>query len=58
MQKLAQNVTGIKVPLSGHWIPEERPDFVVKQFVNSFGSNNTTNTVIDKTTVNSVLSSR
>ena len=26
MQKLAQNVTGIKVPLSGHWIPEERPD--------------------------------
>ena len=28
MQKLAQNVTGIKVPLSGHWIPEERPDFV------------------------------
>ena len=22
MQKLAQNVTGVKVPLSGHWIPE------------------------------------
>ena len=22
---------GIKVPLSGHWIPEERPDFVVDQ---------------------------
>jgi hypothetical protein len=59
MQKLAQNVTGINVPLSGHWIPEERPDFVVKQFVNFFGSNNTTNTVIDRTTtVNSVLSSR
>jgi hypothetical protein len=25
MQQLAQNVTGIQVPLSGHWIPEERP---------------------------------
>jgi pimeloyl-ACP methyl ester carboxylesterase len=37
MQKLAQNVTGIKVPLSGHWIPEEQPDFVVKQFINIFG---------------------
>ena len=23
MQKLAQNVTGVKVPLSGHWIPED-----------------------------------
>ena len=22
MQRLAQNVTGVKVPLSGHWIPE------------------------------------
>jgi pimeloyl-ACP methyl ester carboxylesterase len=43
MQKLAQNVTGIKVPLSGHCIPEERPNFVVKQFVNFFGGN-TTNT--------------
>jgi len=40
MQKLAQNVTGIKVPMSGHWIPEERPDFVVKQFINFFGDNN------------------
>jgi hypothetical protein len=27
MQALAQNVPGITVPLSGHWIPEERPDF-------------------------------
>ena len=28
MQKLTQNVTGVKVPLSGHWTPEERPDLV------------------------------
>jgi pimeloyl-ACP methyl ester carboxylesterase len=37
MQKLAQNVTGIKVPLSGHWIPEERPDFVVNMLNHFFG---------------------
>jgi pimeloyl-ACP methyl ester carboxylesterase len=36
MQALAQNVTGIKVPNSGHWIPEERPDFVVKQLTTFF----------------------
>ena len=30
MKILAQNVQGIKVPNSGHWIPEERPDFVIK----------------------------
>jgi pimeloyl-ACP methyl ester carboxylesterase len=41
MQRLAQNVTGIKVPLSGHWIPEERPDFVVKMLNNFFGDDNT-----------------
>jgi pimeloyl-ACP methyl ester carboxylesterase len=40
MQKLAQNVTGIKVPLSGHWIPEERPDFVVNMLNNFFGGAN------------------
>ena len=28
-QQLAANVQGITVPLSGHWIPEEQPDFVV-----------------------------
>jgi pimeloyl-ACP methyl ester carboxylesterase len=39
MQKLAQNATGIKVPNSGHWIPEERPDFVIKLLDNFFGSN-------------------
>jgi pimeloyl-ACP methyl ester carboxylesterase len=41
MQKLAQNVTGIKVPLSGHWIPEERPDFVVDQLFKFFRNSTT-----------------
>lgn len=27
LQSLAMNVTRVTVPLSGHWIPEERPDF-------------------------------
>ena len=36
MQKLAQNVTGVKVPLSGHWTPEERPDLV--NMLNNFFS--------------------
>jgi pimeloyl-ACP methyl ester carboxylesterase len=31
MESLATNVRGGIVPLSGHWIPEERPDFLVKQ---------------------------
>jgi hypothetical protein len=31
MQTLATNVTGIAVPLSGYWIPEEKPQFVTKQ---------------------------
>ena len=38
---LAENVTGIKVPNSGHWIPEERPDFVIKMLDNFFGGNTT-----------------
>jgi pimeloyl-ACP methyl ester carboxylesterase len=42
-QQLAANVKGITVPLSGHWIPEEQPDFVIKQLVNFFGDGNTTN---------------
>ena len=41
MQILAQNVTGITVPNSGHWIPEERPSFVIKMLDNFFGSNST-----------------
>ena len=39
MQTLAQNTTGITVPNSGHWIPEERPDFVINSLNNFFGSN-------------------
>ena len=41
-QLLAANVRGITVPLSGHWIPEEQPDFVVDQLFKFFG-NSTTN---------------
>ena len=37
-QLLAANVHGITVPLSGHWIPEERPDFVVDQLFKFFGN--------------------
>ena len=40
VKAMAQNVTGIKVPLSGHWIPEEQPDFVLEQLANFFGENN------------------
>jgi pimeloyl-ACP methyl ester carboxylesterase len=43
MKILAQNVQGITVPNSGHFIPEEQPDVVVKLLNNFFG-NNTTNT--------------
>jgi pimeloyl-ACP methyl ester carboxylesterase len=43
MKALAQNVRGIQVPNSGHWIPEERSDFVIKLLDNFFGGN-TTNT--------------
>jgi pimeloyl-ACP methyl ester carboxylesterase len=39
MQALAQNVRGIQVPNSGHWIPEERPDFVIKLLDNFFRNN-------------------
>jgi pimeloyl-ACP methyl ester carboxylesterase len=38
---LATNVHGIIVPLSGHWIPEEQPQFVIKQLANFFGKNTT-----------------
>ena len=36
IQQLAANVQGITVPLSGHWIPEEQPDFVVDQLLKFF----------------------
>jgi pimeloyl-ACP methyl ester carboxylesterase len=39
LQSLATNVTGVTVPLSGHWIPEERPDFVLDQLSKFFVGN-------------------
>jgi pimeloyl-ACP methyl ester carboxylesterase len=36
MKMLAQNVEGVTVPNSGHWIPEEQPDFVIKQLATFF----------------------
>jgi pimeloyl-ACP methyl ester carboxylesterase len=44
VKAMAQNVTGIKVPLSGHWIPEEQPHFVIKQLANFFAGGNSTKT--------------
>jgi pimeloyl-ACP methyl ester carboxylesterase len=44
MKILAQNVQGIIVPNSGHWILEEQPDFVIKLLNNFFGSNSNTKT--------------
>jgi pimeloyl-ACP methyl ester carboxylesterase len=41
MKILAQNVTGIIVPNSGHFIPEEQPKFVVEQLFKFFRSNTT-----------------
>jgi pimeloyl-ACP methyl ester carboxylesterase len=35
-QLLAANVTGITVPLSGHWIPEEQPQLVIEQLAKFF----------------------
>jgi pimeloyl-ACP methyl ester carboxylesterase len=40
-QALAENVQGVIVPLSGHFIPEEQPDFVVDQLFRFFGGNTT-----------------
>ena len=40
IQALATNVHGVIVPLSGHWIPEERPDFVIDQLSTFFGNDN------------------
>src|ERR671911_102916 len=41
MKQLAQNVTAITVPNSGHYIPEEQPDVVVKHLNNFFSGNST-----------------
>jgi pimeloyl-ACP methyl ester carboxylesterase len=37
MKILAEDVTGIIVPNSGHYIAEERPDFLVEQLAKFFG---------------------
>ena len=36
MQQVAENVTGVKIPNSGHWIPEEQPKFLVEQLTKFF----------------------
>jgi pimeloyl-ACP methyl ester carboxylesterase len=38
MRLLATDVRGGVVPLSGHWIPEEQPDFVVDHLFKFFGN--------------------
>jgi pimeloyl-ACP methyl ester carboxylesterase len=38
MKILAQNVQGITVPNSGHFIPEEQPKFVIDQLFKFFGN--------------------
>jgi pimeloyl-ACP methyl ester carboxylesterase len=42
MKILAQNVQGITVPNTGHWIPEEQPVFLLKLLNNFFSGNSTT----------------
>src|SRR5215211_1701300 len=42
MQQSAENVTGIIVPNSGHFIAEEQPQFVINQLSDFFGRNTTT----------------
>jgi type II secretory pathway pseudopilin PulG len=37
-EALAANVKGLTVPLSGHWIPEEQPGFVIEQLFKYFGN--------------------
>jgi pimeloyl-ACP methyl ester carboxylesterase len=36
MKLLATNVTGGIVPVSGHWIAEERPDFLIEELARFF----------------------
>jgi len=38
MQQLAENVQGIIVPDSGHYIAEEQPQFVINQLSSFFGN--------------------
>jgi pimeloyl-ACP methyl ester carboxylesterase len=35
-QKVANNITGITLPNTGHFIPEERPNFLTKQILEFF----------------------
>ena len=42
MKILAQNVQGVTLANTGHFIPEEQPVFVVKSLNNFFSSNSTT----------------
>jgi len=35
-QKVANNVTGITLPNTGHYIAEERPNFLTKQILEFF----------------------
>jgi pimeloyl-ACP methyl ester carboxylesterase len=35
-QQVANNVTGITLPNTGHFIPEERPNFLIKQILEFF----------------------
>ena len=44
MKLLAQNVQGVTVPNSGHFIPEEQPVFLVKLLNNFFSGNSSTET--------------
>jgi pimeloyl-ACP methyl ester carboxylesterase len=41
MKILAQNVEGITLPNTGHWIPEEQPVFLAKLLDNFFSGNST-----------------
>src|SRR5215212_2634982 len=41
MQQSAENVTGIIIPDSGHFIAEEQPQFVINQLSNFFGNTTT-----------------
>jgi pimeloyl-ACP methyl ester carboxylesterase len=41
MKILAQNVQGIIVPNSGHWIPEEQTRFLIDQLFKFFAANST-----------------
>ncbi len=36
MKLVARDVRGVIVPLSGHWIPDERPDFLIKELAKFF----------------------